>query len=58
MTTQIEEADPQFTARVLMSLVVDVAALAENVERMKVQIHAMAKENGVYIPDDEGDDVD
>lgn len=45
-----EDADVGFTQRVLMSLVVDVTCLAENVERVKVQVFAMAKENGVFIP--------
>lgn len=43
-----EEAD--FTQRVLMSLVVDVQALAENVERVKAQVFVAARENGVNIP--------
>ena len=43
-------ADEGFTQRVLMSLVVDVTCLAENVERVKVQVFAMARENGIAIP--------
>jgi hypothetical protein len=45
-----DEAEAGFTQRVLMSLVVDVTCLAENVERVKVQVFALARENGVPIP--------
>lgn len=45
-----EDADVGFTQRVLMSLVVDVTYLTENVERVKVQVFALAKENGVHVP--------
>lgn len=45
-----DEATAGFTQRVLMSLVVDVTCLAENVERVKVQVFAMARENGIPIP--------
>ncbi|WP_319798781.1 hypothetical protein [Nitrobacter sp.] len=44
-----------FTQRVLMSLAVDVTCLAENVERVKTQVFAMAMENGVAIPKPEQD---
>lgn len=47
-----EDAEVGFTQRVLMSLVVDVTYLTENVERVKVQVFALAKENGVPIPRD------
>lgn len=47
-----EEASTGFTQRVLMSLVVDVTCLAENVKRVKVQVFAMARENGIPIPKD------
>lgn len=47
-----DAADDGFTQRVLMSLVVDITCLAENVERVKVQVFAMARENGVHIPKD------
>lgn len=52
MTKKIkdEDADVGFTQRVLMSLVVDVQAMEENAERVRVQVFAMAKENGVHIP--------
>jgi hypothetical protein len=40
-----------FTQRVLMSLIVDVMYLAKDFERMKVQVMALARENGVRIPD-------
>lgn len=46
------EAEVGFTQRVLMSLVVDVTCLAENVERVKVQVFAMARENGIALPKD------
>jgi hypothetical protein len=42
-----------FTQRVLMSLVLDVTYLAKNVERVKVQVMALARENGVPIPPDD-----
>jgi hypothetical protein len=45
-----EDIEVGFTQRVLMSLVVDVTYLAENAERVKVQVFAMARENGVHIP--------
>lgn len=45
-----QDAETTFTQRVLMSLVVDVQAMEENVERVKTQIFALAKENGVPIP--------
>lgn len=45
-----EDAAGDFTQRVLMSLVVDVQAMAENVERTKTQVFVLAKENGVHIP--------
>ena len=47
-----DEVSAGFTQRVLMSLVVDVTCLAENVERVKVQVFAMARENGIAIPKD------
>lgn len=46
----VEKADEGFTQRVLMSAVVDVQVLAENVERVKTMVFAMARENGVDIP--------
>ncbi|MBN9007328.1 MAG: hypothetical protein J0H40_18180 [Rhizobiales bacterium] len=53
MSKKIVEAEPDFTTRVLMSLVVDVSQLAESVERVKAQVFAMAKENGVALPTEE-----
>lgn len=47
-----DEAEVGFTQRVLMSLIIDVTCLAENVERVKVQVYAMARENGIAIPKD------
>lgn len=45
-----DEAEVGFTQRVLMSLIIDVTCLAENVERVKVQVYAMARENGIAVP--------
>lgn len=50
MAKKIEEVEADFTQRMLMSLVVDVTCLAENVECIKTRVLAMAKENGVAIP--------
>jgi hypothetical protein len=50
MTEKQNEVAADFTARVLMSLVVEVQNLCENVERIKAQVYAMAKENDVFIP--------
>ena len=50
---KIKEVEADFTQRFLMSLVVDVQALAENVERVQTQIVALAKEHGVAIPENE-----
>lgn len=47
-----DDAEVGFTQRVLMSLIIDVTCLAENVERVKVQVFAMARENGIAIPKD------
>ncbi|MGX9443838.1 hypothetical protein ACWX0K_14850 [Nitrobacteraceae bacterium UC4446_H13] len=47
-----DDAEVGFTQRVLMSLIIDVTCLAENVERVKVQVFAMARENGIPIPRD------
>jgi len=44
------DAEAGFTQRVLMSLIVDVTYLAKDVERVKVQVMALARENGVPIP--------
>lgn len=48
-----KHADADFTQRVLMSLIVDAMCLAENVDRMRAQIKALAKENGVHIPQED-----
>jgi hypothetical protein len=45
-----EDVEEGFTQRVLMSLVVDVTCLAEDVERVRVQVTALARANGVPIP--------
>lgn len=47
---QANEVELDFTERVLLSLVFDVTCLAENVERVKVQVLAMAREKGIPIP--------
>lgn len=39
-----------FTERVLLSLVVDISLLHESVERVKVQVFALAKERNIPIP--------
>jgi hypothetical protein len=41
------DGDDGFTQRVIMSLVFDITTLAEGVERIKVQVFAMAKERGI-----------
>lgn len=55
MTKKQKADETAFTQRMLMSVVVDVACLAENVERVKTQIYALAIENGVAIPKPERD---
>jgi hypothetical protein len=40
----------EFTPRVLMSLVNDVAELDESAKRIRIQIQALAKEHGVKLP--------
>lgn len=45
-----KKTDPEFTQRVLMSLVVDMQAHVETADRLRIQIEALAKENGVAIP--------
>jgi len=40
-----------FTERVLLSMVFDISQLAENVERLKVQVFALARERGIEAPD-------
>jgi hypothetical protein len=45
-----EDVEEGFTQRVLMSLVVDVTCLAEDVERVRVQVTALARANGVPVP--------
>lgn len=45
-----DDSETDFTDRVLLSLVFDVTCLAENVERVKVQVFALAKERGIKPP--------
>ena len=42
-----------FTQRMLMSMVLDLSCLAKDVERVKVQVFALARENGVPLPHDD-----
>lgn len=46
------DQDTDFTERVLLSLVFDVTLLAKSVERVKVQVFALAKERGIEPPMD------
>lgn len=45
-----QDVEIDFTDRVLLSLVFDVTCLAKDVERVKVQVFAMAKERGIEPP--------
>jgi hypothetical protein len=47
-----EETDTteEFTERVLLSLVVDISLLHESIERVRVQVFALAKERGIESP--------
>lgn len=47
VVTEGSDTEIEFTDRVLLSLVFDVTCLAENVERVKVQVFALAKERGI-----------
>lgn len=42
--------DNEFTARVLMGLVTDLADFEESAKRIRVQIKALAKEHGIKVP--------
>ena len=44
------EATDGFTERVLLSLVVDISLLHESVERVRVQVMALAREHGIESP--------
>lgn len=48
-TSPVIETD--FTERVLMSLLFDVSKLDKSVERIKVQVYALAREHGIDTPD-------
>jgi len=39
--------DDDFTERVLLSIVFDVSMLHETVERLRVQVHAIARKHGI-----------
>jgi hypothetical protein len=47
---ETEQAETDYTERVLLSLVFDVACLAENVEQVKVKVLALAREHGIRSP--------
>lgn len=50
MKQKTEDTEPEsddFTGRVLMSLVGDVALLNESVERVRVQVNALAEQHGI-----------
>lgn len=49
MTAEPDDVE-DFTDRILLSLVFDVTQLAENVERIKVQVFTMAKARGIVPP--------
>lgn len=58
MTTTIKDAtsenqnpDNDFDARVLMSLVLDLDLLDDTVRRVRIQVHALAKNHTVAIPE-------
>lgn len=51
VVTEGRDSETDFTDRVLLSLVFDVTCLAENVERVKVQVFALAKERGIKPPE-------
>jgi len=44
---ETDQSGDDLTERVLMSLVFDVTCLAKNVERVKVQVFALAREHGI-----------
>jgi hypothetical protein len=46
-TGDANDTDAGFTERVLLSLVVDISILHESVERVKVQVFALARERGI-----------
>ena len=48
MATETERES--FDARVLLSLAVDLDILDETARRIRIQVHAMARENGVPLP--------
>lgn len=50
VVTEGQDLETDFTERVLLSLVFDVTCLSENVERVKVQVLALAKEHGIEPP--------
>jgi hypothetical protein len=50
VTKKTEDVVADFNQRVLMSLVVEMQNLCETVERIKLQVFAMAKENDILVP--------
>ena len=53
MVVDSDEDTAGFTQRMLMSMVLDLSCLAKDVERVKVQVFALARENGVPLPHDD-----
>ncbi len=45
-----KEPANEFTKRVMASLVVDVSLMREDIERVRIQVFAMAREHGIKIP--------
>lgn len=45
-----EPEETDFTERVLLSMVFDISLLHETVQRIRVQVFAMAKDRGLSIP--------
>jgi hypothetical protein len=46
----MKNSKSEFSARVLMSLVTDLAEFEESAKRIRIQIQVLAKEHGVKIP--------
>jgi hypothetical protein len=50
LRSEHEASDDGFTERVLLSLVMDISLLHESVERVRVQVFALARERGIEPP--------
>jgi hypothetical protein len=46
MAKKCDEADPDMVAAALLVLTIDVRAMSDTVERIKVAVHALAKLQG------------